>query len=147
LNALAGAVGAVAVMRFTDRRGPGSLAVRPVIAVPLLLTLGITHVGAGGFMVMTRALYVLLGGTHYGIQSILGLYYPTVERARGAGWAASMGKIGSVAAPLMGGWLLSSQMTSRSPFLVLAAFPVLLVMAMLCLAAVARHGGRTINGV
>jgi AAHS family 4-hydroxybenzoate transporter-like MFS transporter len=141
LNALAGALGAIAVMRFTDRTGPASLAVMPVIAVPLLVALGVIHVGPAGFMVMTAVLYLLLGGTHYGIQSILGLYYPTTERARGAGWAASVGKIGSVAAPLMGSWLLGSQLTIRSPFLVLAAFPVLFVLAILCLAAVARRSG------
>ncbi|HEV2703444.1 MAG TPA: MFS transporter [Steroidobacteraceae bacterium] len=140
-NALTGAVGAVAVMRFTDRRGPGSLMVMPVIALPLLLVLGTTHVSASGIMLMTGVLYLLLGGTHYGIQSILGIYYPTAERARGAGWASSIGKVGSVAAQLMGGWLLGSQMSSRSPFLVLAVFPALFAVAILSLAAVARRSG------
>jgi MFS transporter, AAHS family, 4-hydroxybenzoate transporter len=140
-NALTGAVGAVAVMRFTDRSGPGSLMVMPAIAVPLLVLLGTTHVTAGTFMLMTAVLYLLLGGTHYGIQSILGIYYPTVERARGAGWASSIGKVGSVAAQLMGGWLLGSQVTSRSPFLVLALFPALFALAILTLAAVARRSG------
>lgn len=140
-NALTGAVGAVAVMRFTDRTGPGSLMVMPAIAIPLLLLLGTTHVSAGTFMLLSGVLYLLLGGTHYGIQSILGIYYPTAERARGAGWASSIGKVGSVAAQLMGGWLLGSQMTSRSPFLVLALFPALFVVAIFSLAAVARRSG------
>lgn len=138
-NALTGAVGAVAVMRFTDRTGPGSLMVMPAIAVPLLVLLGTTHVSAAAFMVTTAVLYLLLGGTHYGIQSILGIYYPTAERARGAGWASSVGKVGSVAAQLMGGWLLGSQVSSRSPFLVLALFPALFALAILTLAAVARR--------
>jgi hypothetical protein len=34
-NALVGATGAVTLMRFTDRLGPASLAVMPVLAVPL----------------------------------------------------------------------------------------------------------------
>jgi AAHS family 4-hydroxybenzoate transporter-like MFS transporter len=141
VNALAGAVGAIAVMRFTDRSGPGSLAVMPLLAVPVLLLLAAMQVSSGSFVVMTAVLYLLLGGTHYGIQSILGAYYPTAARARGAGLASSVGKVGSVAGPLMGTWLLASQVAGRSPFLVLAVFPALFALAVLTLATVARHGG------
>ena len=139
-NAVAGAVGAIAVMRFTDRLGPGSLVVMPLIALPLLITVALAQMGPGGFVGMIAVLHVLLGGTHYGIQSVLGAYYPTGERARGAGWAASIGKIGSVAGPMMGGWLLGSHMTSRSPFLVLALLPLVFALAIVGIARVARRG-------
>ena len=139
-NALVGATGAVTLMRFTDRLGPASLAVMPILAVPLLLTIGFTHVTPTAFMAMTALVYLLLGGSHYGIQSILGVYYPTGERARGAGWGASIGKVGSVAAPLLGTWLLASPV-SRSPFVALAAFPAVFAIAVFAIGMIARRGG------
>jgi AAHS family 4-hydroxybenzoate transporter-like MFS transporter len=137
-NALVGATGAVTLMRFTDRLGPASLAVMPVLAVPLLLAIGLTHVTPTLFMAMTALMYLLLGGSHYGIQSILGVYYPTGERARGAGWGASIGKVGSVAAPLLGTWLLASHV-SRSPFVVLAVFPAVFAIAVVAIGLIARR--------
>ena len=137
-NALIGATGAVTLMRFTDRLGPASLAVMPILAVPLLLTIGFTHVTPTAFMAMTALVYLLLGGSHYGIQSILGVYYPTSERARGAGWGASIGKVGSVAAPLLGTWLLAYHV-SRSPFVVLAIFPAVFAIAVFAIGMIARR--------
>jgi len=139
-NALVGSIGAVSVMRFTDRLGPISLAVMPILAVPLLLAIGLVHLSRDTFMAMTAVIYLLLGGSHYGIQSILGVYYPTAERARGAGWAASIGKVGSVAAPLLGTWLLTSHV-SHSPFVMLAVFPALLALAVIAIAVAARRSG------
>ncbi len=82
-NSLASAIGGIAVMRFTDRLGAASLAVMPAIAVPLLIMTGLVHMNVTLVMALTTAMYLLLGGNHYGVQSILGLYYPTAERARG----------------------------------------------------------------
>ncbi|HTV80445.1 MAG TPA: MFS transporter [Steroidobacteraceae bacterium] len=139
-NSLVGATGAVVLMRFTDRLGPASLAVMPILAVPLLMMIGVHHVGPTAFMAMMALVYLLLGGSHYGIQSILGIYYPTGERARGAGWAASIGKVGSIAAPLLGTWLLAYHV-SRSPFVVLAAFPAVFAVAVIGIGVIARRRG------
>lgn len=136
-NSLVGATGAVILMRFTDRMGPVSLAVMPIIAVPLLLYIGLTHVTPATFMALMAFVYLLLGGSHYGIQSILGVYYPTGERARGAGWGSSIGKIGSVAAPFLGTWLLTYHV-SRSPFVVLAVFPGLFALSVFAIGMLAR---------
>ncbi|MGC1458493.1 MAG: MFS transporter [Steroidobacteraceae bacterium] len=139
-NSIASAIGGIAVMRFTDRLGAASLAVMPAIAVPLLIVTGLMHLNVGLVMALTTAMYLLLGGNHYGVQSILGLYYPTAERARGAGWASSIGKVGGVAATLLGGWLLSSHLIGRSPFLLLAVFPIVVCLGVLGIAAIARRG-------
>lgn len=138
-NALIGAIGGISLMRFTDRAGPASLAVMPIVAVPLLLIIGLTHVTPTVFMAMTALMYLFLGGSHYGIQSILGVYYPSAERARGAGWAASIGKVGSIAAPLLGTWLLAYHVSS-SPFVVLAIFPAVFAAAVIAIAVIAHHG-------
>ena len=125
LNSLAGALGAIALMRFTDRVGVISIAVMPAISVPALLAIGLAPVHPMTAVVMMGVLYVFLGGSHYGIISIAGTFYPTTHRALGTGWMSGIGKLGSVLAPLLGGALLSSGMPIQKIFAVLAVFPAL----------------------
>jgi AAHS family 4-hydroxybenzoate transporter-like MFS transporter len=123
LNSLAGAIGGVALMRFTDRLGVISIAVMPAIAVPSLLVIGLAPMPPMGAVVLLALLYVFIGGSHYGIISIAGTFYPTAHRALGAGWMSGIGKLGSILAPLLGGVLLSSHMPVQRVFAVLAIFP------------------------
>jgi len=125
LNSLAGALGAIALMRFTDRVGVISIAVMPAISVPALLAIGLAPIHPMTAVVMMGVLYVFLGGSHYGIISIAGTFYPTTHRALGTGWMSGIGKLGSVLAPLLGGALLSSGMPIQKIFAVLAVFPAL----------------------
>ena len=141
LNALVGATGGLALMRFTDRRGPGVLALMPALAVPVLLLLGLHPGNATAFMALTTLLYLLLGGSHYGVQSILGLYYPTAERGRGTGWASSVGKLGAIAAPLLGAWLLRPPHSAQTAFLYLAACPAVFALAVFLIGRLARRAG------
>jgi AAHS family 4-hydroxybenzoate transporter-like MFS transporter len=125
LNSLAGAIGGISLMRFTDRLGVISIAVMPAISVPALLAIGLAPVHPMTAVVMMGVLYVFLGGSHYGIISIAGTFYPTTHRALGTGWMSGIGKLGSVLAPLLGGALLSSGMPIQKIFAVLAVFPAL----------------------
>jgi MFS transporter, AAHS family, 4-hydroxybenzoate transporter len=125
LNSLAGAVGAISLMRFTDRLGVISIAVMPAISVPALLAIGLAPVHPMTAVVMMGVLYVFIGGSHYGIISIAGTFYPTTHRALGTGWMSGIGKLGSVLAPLLGSVLLSSHMPIQKIFAVLAIFPAL----------------------
>jgi AAHS family 4-hydroxybenzoate transporter-like MFS transporter len=125
LNSLAGAIGAISLMRFTDRLGVISIAVMPAISVPALLAIGLAPIHPMTAVVMMGVLYVFLGGSHYGIISIAGTFYPTTHRALGTGWMSGIGKLGSVLAPLLGGALLSSGMPIQRIFAILAVFPAI----------------------
>jgi AAHS family 4-hydroxybenzoate transporter-like MFS transporter len=125
LNSLAGAIGAISLMRFTDRLGVISIAVMPAISVPALLAIGLAPIHPMTAVVMMGVLYVFLGGSHYGIISIAGTFYPTTHRALGTGWMSGIGKLGSVLAPLLGGALLSSGMPIQKIFAILAVFPAI----------------------
>jgi len=140
LNSLAGAAGGLLLMRFTDRVGAISLALMPAISVPFLLVIGLGHVGAATFMVMMASLMLFLGGSHYGIQSIAGTFYPTVHRALGAGWASAIGKFGSIAAPTLGGWILASHIPVHDTFAVLAICPAVFFVCMLTIGVLERKG-------
>ncbi|HUN28021.1 MAG TPA: MFS transporter [Steroidobacteraceae bacterium] len=141
-NSIAGSLGGLALMRFTDRVGVGSIAVFPAIAVPLLLLAGFAHVTQPVFIVLLITLSVFLAGSHFGITSITGIFYPTAHRALGTGCASSMGKIGSVAGPIIGGFILSSRLPLQHTFAVMAVCPAIFCACMIALGTLQRSAGR-----
>jgi AAHS family 4-hydroxybenzoate transporter-like MFS transporter len=140
LNSLCGAVGGVLLMRFLDRIGAVSLAIMPAIAVPFLLVVGFGNVGSTTFVVLMACLMLFLGGSHYGVFSMTGTFYPTTHRALGTGWASGMGKLGSIAAPYLGGWLMASQIPIERTFAVLAICPAVFFACMLTIGILERKG-------
>ena len=140
LNSLAGAIGGVALMRFTDRLGVISIAVMPAIAVPSLLVIGLAPIPPLMSVILLAALYVFIGGSHYGIISIAGTFYPTTHRALGAGWMSGIGKLGSILAPLLGGVLLSSGMPVQRVFAVMAIFPGIFAICGFAIGRLERSG-------
>jgi AAHS family 4-hydroxybenzoate transporter-like MFS transporter len=45
------------------------------------------------------------------------MYYPTVIRSTGVGWALGIGRIGSIVGPIIGGIMLSLQWTPQQIFM------------------------------
>lgn len=122
---LGGALGGLLLMRFTDTRGVISVAVYPVLTVPLLLIMGLTNIGGTPFLIMYFILITLIVGTHFGLHSIAGIFYPSAFRSNGAGWASSVAKIGSVIGPVIVGAVLSTRLPVRILFVLFAVFPVI----------------------
>ena len=141
-NSLCGAVGGLAIMGFTDRKGPISVAALPAIAVPLLLIAGLAPMGLGVFLVLSLVLSVFLGGGHYAIQSIIGMFYPSTMRASGSGWAGSVAKIGSMSAPVIGGYVLSTSLPLKNTYALLAVCPAVFGVCALCIGIIARRQHR-----
>ena len=84
---------------------------------------------------------VFVKGSHYGITSIAGLFYPSAIRANGAGWAASVGKIGSILGPLLGAYVLNSGLPVVRSFAVLALCPAVLALCAFAVARIDAQGG------
>jgi AAHS family 4-hydroxybenzoate transporter-like MFS transporter len=141
-NSLAGATGGILLMRLTDRLGVGSVAVYPAIALPLLMTTAFAHLTQGSFIVLFLLIGVFLAGSHYGVTSVTGLFYPTSHRGLGTGWASSMAKLGSIAGPFIGGIVLSSGLPLQHIFAVMAVCPAILSLCMLGIAAQQRRARR-----
>jgi MFS transporter, AAHS family, 4-hydroxybenzoate transporter len=127
--ALAGALGGLALMRFTDRRGAIAITIMPLLAVPVLLLAGLGDLGPGAFLAATVLTGFFVIGGHFGLHSIAGLFYPSTYRGNGAGWAISIAKIGSIAGPWIAGWLLSTTLPVRAIFAVMAVCPAVFVVA------------------
>ncbi len=141
-NSLGGMLGGLLLMRFTDRVGVITLALFPLVAVPLLLVAGFGSMSQSAFVALMLLLSVFLAGSHFGITSITGLFYPTASRGLGTGWASSMGKIGSTAGPLIGGIILSSSLPTQETFAVMAVCPAVLGMCMLGIGVLQRRTQR-----
>lgn len=129
INALAGALGGLALMRFTDRRGAIAITAMPLAAVPVLLIAGLAPLGHGGFLIAVAFIGFCVIGGHFGLHSIAGLFYPSTYRGNGAGWAISVAKIGSIAGPWIAGALLSTALPVRHIFAVVALCPAVFVVA------------------
>jgi MFS transporter, AAHS family, 4-hydroxybenzoate transporter len=64
----------------------------------------------------------VLGG-QIGLNALAGTIYPTSMRATGAGWGLGIGRIGSIAGPIIGGYLLGMGL-ARPTLLFLTAIPL-----------------------
>jgi MFS transporter, AAHS family, 4-hydroxybenzoate transporter len=127
MSAIAGAVGGLLLMRFTDNVGAIAITTMPLIAVPLLLGAAFVDVGQAGFFALFALIALFLIGGHFGLHSIAGIFYPSAYRANGAGWATSVAKIGSIAGPFAAGLILSTSLPVRYIFAVLAVCPAVFV--------------------
>jgi AAHS family 4-hydroxybenzoate transporter-like MFS transporter len=138
VSSIGGSIAGLALMRFTDRFGPIAIALYPMLAAPLLLFMGLAPVSLQGLAVFSLLSMAMISGTHFGMHSIAGLFYPSAIRANGAGWATSIAKIGSIFAPLLGGYLLAVHMPPRLLFVLLAVTPLLSAVSLILLARVGR---------
>ena len=132
INSLLGAVGGLLLMRFTDRRGAIAITPMPVITFLLLLIAGFGALSHDMFRVMAAAIGGFLIGGHFGMHSICGIFYPSAYRANGAGWATSVAKIGSIAGPMVGGWVLATNLPVRNIYAVLAICPAIFAICIYC---------------
>jgi AAHS family 4-hydroxybenzoate transporter-like MFS transporter len=137
-GSLLGAVAGLLLMRFTDRRGPGSVAVYPAICVPVLLAMGFGLIPREAFLAVVILSALLISGGHFGVLSIAGIFYPSSIRASGAGWATSVAKFGAILGPVLGASVLSSGMPIIRSYALLAVCPAILCLCALGIAAVVR---------
>ena len=86
----------------------------------------------GTMMLVTFILGVTVQGCQAGMNALSAMYYPTVIRSTGVGWALGVGRVGSIVGPLIGGMMLGMQWT---PAEILRAGAVPALCAMLAVIA------------
>ncbi|CCE07546.1 putative hydroxybenzoate transporter; membrane potein [Bradyrhizobium sp. STM 3843] len=123
---LGGAVGALMVGWMLDRFGVLAIAIMPVIASPLVASVGLAGFGGSAFLVAMACVGFFVVGGHQGLNSAVGLFYPSANRSTAVGWALSVAKIGSITGPLIAGFLIARQLPVANLFL-LAALPPLVM--------------------
>ena len=139
ITSLLGALLGLTLMRFTDRYGPYAVALYPALAFPLLLMVGLLPLSHAIFLPLAVAATSFVGGAHFGVHSIAGIFYPSAIRASGAGWATSIAKLGGITGPIVGGHVLASGLPIVASFAILATCPAVLALSALGIGAVARQ--------
>ncbi len=122
-NSIMGAIGGMLLMRFTDAKGAIAITIMPAMTFALLLIAAFMPMSQGAFLVLSAMIGGFLIGGHFGMHSIAGIFYPTAYRGKGASWATSIAKIGSIGGPMVGGWVLASTLPAKHIFALLAIFP------------------------
>jgi putative MFS transporter len=117
---------------------------------PLLIYMALAGIGSLLFANATTELEVILWGSvisffNLGAWGITYAYtpelYPTSMRASGAGWANSMGRIGSILGPIIAGWLLSIVASSYLLFTIFATLFFISAINVLALGVETRGSG------
>ena len=100
----------VLLLAMTERRGPGWIALAPLLGVPLMLLIGTGAALNGPAFIPVLLLGAVTVGTgHAAVISITSVYYPSAVRATGGGWASFIAKFAAVAAPIYGARFLAGR--------------------------------------
>jgi AAHS family 4-hydroxybenzoate transporter-like MFS transporter len=98
---------------------------------------GIMFIGAIALFAMPYLLLVAtiffagmaIIGSQTGANAACGMLYPARMRTSGIGWALGIGRLGGIAAPMLGGWLLSIGLAPRHIFLSACVFALIAAIA------------------
>jgi AAHS family 4-hydroxybenzoate transporter-like MFS transporter len=120
-----------------------------ILSATAILAIGL--VPAASNAMISAILLAGLGtmGAQMGSNAFAMFVYPTALRASGLGWALSMGRIGSVIGPLLGGALLAWNRQPSQLFLVIGCIALLPALVFLVIGQIAarrqQHGEVTIG--
>src|SRR5262249_41374912 len=89
-------------------------------------------------MALSAALGFFLLGCNYALYGAAAAFYPADMRGRGSGAAIAWGRLGSVAGPLIGGYLLQGGASPGAVVYAMAAFAIIAALGVLLLSFVGR---------
>jgi AAHS family 4-hydroxybenzoate transporter-like MFS transporter len=116
---IGGIVGGLSIARPMDRWGLAPVIGFFVLAAPVVGSIGV--VGSSGSELLLLIIVFLGGfftlGIQLGLNAISAMIYPTNVRSIGAGWALGIGRLGSIAGPLIGGILVSANLPIQTLYL------------------------------
>jgi AAHS family 4-hydroxybenzoate transporter-like MFS transporter len=133
---LFGTIGGLVLTRLIDNFGLRPVFVLIVIAFPFVGGMG--YLAGAGWLIPAAAVtgFCLLG-VQFGLNASSGLLYPTQIRSNGVGWAFGIGRLGAVAGPLLGAFLLARHYPVEQLFVFVAA--PLVISAIACLTLIRVH--------
>lgn len=145
--ALGGVFGGLIFTPLVHRFGLIALAVGFIVVGPLVACIGISGLSTTLISVLTAGAGFFIIGLVNGMESIMGMLYPTAVRSKGVGWGLAVGRMGSMFGPVLGAYLVSLKLSNFQLFLTPAAILIFgallfLVLTSLC---VQRFGGVRLN--
>ena len=125
LYQLGGTIGGLCMGILIDRFGLKVLVAAFALAVPVLVFAGTPGTSASLLLAMAFFSGCVIIGTATALNASAGLIYPTDLRANGVGYALGVGRVGSIAGPLLGSLLTRLEMPPKTFFYFTAIGPLL----------------------
>ena len=143
LFSLGGLLSGLVLLLVLDRIGVVPLVVLFLVGAPLVACMALTDLSREAHALVILGAGVCVTGVQIGLTALLGIFYPTPIRSSGVGWTQAAGRVGGLAAPVVGGILLSMDIPMRGLPLAPAALMVVGTLACTVLArrCVLRFGG------
>jgi AAHS family 3-hydroxyphenylpropionic acid transporter len=111
---LGSVAGALLIARLVDVLGPRwPLAGSYALLIVVLLAMSSAH-SLGPLLAFSAAAGFLLLGANYALYGVAAQYYPSVMRGTGSGASIAVGRVGSIAGPLLAGVLLGGGTTAAN---------------------------------
>ena len=123
---LGGLVGLVVAGLLLNRVGVRLVVVMFVLNLIAISITAAVPLGRGALLVAIAACGFFVIGTQCVLNGTAGVIYPTAIRARGAGMALGVGRIGSVIGPLVAGAMVGEGITSPRALFMLPIAPLVL---------------------
>jgi AAHS family 4-hydroxybenzoate transporter-like MFS transporter len=121
LYLIGGTVGGVLISVLLDRFGFVVIAALFVCAAPVIAAIGASSVSHRELALLATIAGLCVLGAQFGHIAAAGLLYPTQFRSKGVGWALTIGRIGAIAGPLLGGQLIKTRLPMQQLFLAASA--------------------------
>ena len=103
-----GGLGAGLLLLFViDRLGAVPLVAMFVIGAPLVAGMASTTLDPGLHAAVIAGAGLCVTGINFSLTALLPIFYPTAIRSLGTGWTQAAGRLGALAAPVVGGILLA----------------------------------------
>lgn len=130
LFSLGGLVSGLVLLFVLDRLGTAPVLLLFVVGAPLVAGMAMADLPPALHALVIAGAGLCVTGVQIGITALLGIVYPTPVRSAGTGWTQAAGRVGALAAPLVGGWLLGLRVPLHS--LPLAPALLMVVGAIAC---------------
>lgn len=147
LFALGGFAGGFLLLMIIDRLGVIPLVVLFFVGAPLVAMMVSPGLTPWAHAVVIAGAGACVTGINFGLTALLGIMYPTAIRSMGTGWTQAAGRLGALAAPIVGGVLLQMNLPTHqltmAPAILLALGGV--SCAALAVICVRRFGGTQVD--
>ena len=120
-----GTIGGLCMGILIDRFGLKVLVAAFALAVPVLVFAGTPGISDSLLLAMAFFSGCVIIGMQTALNASAGMIYPTDLRANGVGYALGVGRVGSIAGPLLGSLLTRLEMPPSTFFYVTAIGPLL----------------------
>lgn len=144
---MGGLVGGLVLTFIIDRFGALPVVVLFLLGAPAVAAIGFPGESPMALGAIIAAAGFCVTGNNFGMNAIIGMIYPTPIRSMGTGWAQACGRIGALAAQIVGGVLLGMHLPTQELYLVPAVALVVGAVAagVLVLLCVRRFGGYRVD--